>query len=93
MQYCASVLKELLSKKHAVSTCASVASAMQYIVAYTKLDLFQNFAWPFYKRVDAESLGLHDYYEMIKHPMDLGTMKKKMDNRYFDASAFFHRNS
>ena len=43
--------------------------------------LFQSFCWPFYKRVDAESLGLHDYYEMIKHPMDLGTMRKKMDAR------------
>ena len=44
-------------------------------------DFFQSFCWPFYKRVDAESLGLHDYYEMIKHPMDLGTMRKKMDAR------------
>nr|CAB3226160.1 bromodomain-containing protein 3 [Phallusia mammillata] len=42
-----------------------------------------SFAWPFYKRVDAESLGLHDYYDMIKHPMDLGTMRKKMDNREY----------
>ena len=24
------------------------------------------YAWPFYKPVDAERLGLHDYYKIIK---------------------------
>ena len=43
--------------------------------------MLQSFCWPFYKEVDAESLGLHDYYDVIKHPMDLGSMKKKMDAR------------
>lgn len=41
------------------------------------------YAWPFYKPVDAELLGLHDYHEIIKKPMDLGTVKKKMDNREY----------
>ena len=40
------------------------------------------YAWPFYKPVDAETLGLHDYHLVITKPMDLGTVKKKMDNRY-----------
>lgn len=39
------------------------------------------YAWPFYKPVDVELLKLHDYYEVIKKPMDLGTVKAKMDNR------------
>lgn len=34
-----------------------------------------NYAWPFYKPVDAEWLGLHDYHDIIKKPMDLGTVK------------------
>lgn len=33
------------------------------------------YAWPFYKPVDVEALGLHDYREIIKHPMDLSTIK------------------
>lgn len=33
------------------------------------------YAWPFYKPVDASSLGLHDYHEIIKQPMDLSTIK------------------
>lgn len=65
MKYCDSILKEMLSKKHAA------------------------YAWPFYKPVDAEALELHDYHDIIKHPMDLSTVKKKMDGRdYQDAQAF-----
>lgn len=33
------------------------------------------YAWPFYKPVDALSLGLHDYHDIIKQPMDLSTIK------------------
>lgn len=33
------------------------------------------YAWPFYKPVDAEALGLHDYHDIIKYPMDLSTVK------------------
>ena len=41
----------------------------------------QAYAWPFYKPVDAFALGLHDYHKVITHPMDLGTVKAKMDQR------------
>lgn len=33
------------------------------------------YAWPFYTPVDAAALGLHDYHEIIKCPMDLSTIK------------------
>ena len=33
------------------------------------------YGWPFYVPVDTQALGLHDYYDIIKHPMDLGTIK------------------
>ncbi|XP_059484589.1 bromodomain-containing protein 2 isoform X2 [Neocloeon triangulifer] len=46
-------------------------------------------AWPFYKPVDAELLGLHDYHDIIKKPMDLGTVKQKMDNREYRSAAEF----
>ncbi|XP_076615026.1 bromodomain-containing protein 3-like isoform X2 [Chaetodon auriga] len=47
------------------------------------------YAWPFYKPVDAQALQLHDYHDIIKFPMDLSTVKKKMDGReYLDAQAF-----
>ncbi|KAJ3615253.1 hypothetical protein NHX12_018821 [Muraenolepis orangiensis] len=47
------------------------------------------YAWPFYKPVDAQALSLHDYHDIIKHPMDLCTVKNKLDSRqYRDAQEF-----
>merc|ERR1712136_435468 len=48
-----------------------------------------SYAWPFYESVDAEGLGLSDYYETIKQPMDLGTMRKKMENRDYNTTEEF----
>ncbi|XP_039288459.1 homeotic protein female sterile [Nilaparvata lugens] len=48
-----------------------------------------SYAWPFYKPVDAEWLGLHDYHDVIKKPMDLGTVKQKMDNREYRTASEF----
>ncbi|XP_037079171.1 bromodomain-containing protein 2-like, partial [Pollicipes pollicipes] len=47
------------------------------------------YAWPFYKPVDADSLGLQDYHDIIKQPMDLGTAKSKMDNREYRTPSEF----
>merc|ERR1711937_989808 len=40
----------------------------------------QLYAWPFYQPVDVKALGLHDYYEVIKKPMDLSTIQKNIDS-------------
>ncbi|XP_004841337.1 bromodomain testis-specific protein isoform X2 [Heterocephalus glaber] len=48
-----------------------------------------SYAWPFHSPVDVNALGLHNYYDIVKNPMDLGTIKKKMDNQeYKDAYEF-----
>lgn len=47
------------------------------------------YAWPFYKPVDAEILGLHDYHDIINKPMDLGTVKQKMDERVYKTATEF----
>ncbi|XP_023724290.1 homeotic protein female sterile isoform X7 [Cryptotermes secundus] len=47
------------------------------------------YAWPFYKPVDADLLGLHDYHDIIKKPMDLGTVKQKMDSREYKTAGEF----
>ncbi|XP_013880121.1 bromodomain-containing protein 4 isoform X2 [Austrofundulus limnaeus] len=57
--YCAGLIREMLSKKHAA------------------------YAWPFYKPVDVDALGLHDYHDIIKHPMDLSTIKAKLENKQY----------
>jgi len=48
-----------------------------------------SYAWPFYKPVDTEQLDLHDYKQVIKKPMDLGTVKTKVEtNKYRTAAEF-----
>ena len=29
-------------------------------------------------QVDTDALGLHDYHQVIRHPMDLGTVKRRL---------------
>lgn len=40
-------------------------------------------AYHFYYPVDVEAFGLRDYYDIVKQPMDLSTIRKKMDNREY----------
>merc|ERR1719266_2724151 len=47
------------------------------------------YAWPFYKPVDTEQLDLHDYKQVIKKPMDLGTVRTKMESREYRSPAEF----
>lgn len=41
------------------------------------------FAWPFHQPVDTVKLNLPDYHRIIKYPMDLGTIKKRLENYYY----------
>lgn len=40
-------------------------------------------AWPFQEPVNAEETGAIDYYDVIKNPMDLQTMQKRLDEGWF----------
>lgn len=33
------------------------------------------YAWPFYNPIEATALELENYHDIIKYPMDLGTIK------------------
>lgn len=41
------------------------------------------FSWPFHQPVDAKKLNLPDYHKIIKRAMDLGTVKKRLENNYY----------
>mmetsp|Transcript_22785 Transcript_22785/g.67140 ORF Transcript_22785/g.67140 Transcript_22785/m.67140 type:complete len:513 (-) Transcript_22785:289-1827(-) len=41
-------------------------------------------SWPFKEPVDADALGIPDYYEKIKHPMDLGTVQQKLASQQYE---------
>lgn len=46
-----------------------------------------HFAWPFVVPVDSVKLKLPDYHKIIKHPMDLGTIQKRLENCYYYSAA------
>ncbi|EDQ92572.1 uncharacterized protein MONBRDRAFT_13985 [Monosiga brevicollis MX1] len=51
-------------------------------------DLFgkkhQAYAWPFYEPVDIVKLNIPDYYDVIKQPMDLGTVRTKLEEGEYE---------
>jgi E1A/CREB-binding protein len=55
------------------------------------LQLHQH-AWVFNTPVDPMELGLPDYYEVVKQPMDLGTIKKKLENGVYTKLEEFEDN-
>ena len=76
LKFCASIIKELFSKKHNVSMLMRVSKIVFYLSLSSLSPLpLQAYAWPFYQPVDATALGLHDYHTIIKKPMDLGTIR------------------
>jgi len=49
-------------------------------------------AWPFYTPVDVKKLGLHDYFDIIREPMDLGTAKAKLERGEYSTADEFANN-
>ncbi|XP_041991581.1 transcription factor GTE4-like isoform X2 [Salvia splendens] len=45
--------------------------------------------WVFNKPVDAVALGLHDYFEIIRNPMDLGTVKGRLNQNWYKSPMEF----
>lgn len=43
-------------------------------------------AWPFRHPVDAVKLNLPDYHQIIRRPMDLGTISKRLENCYYSTA-------
>lgn len=77
------------TQQHCSKPKGKLSKEMKQCNAILKELIANEYAWPFHMPVDAELLGLHDYHEIITHPMDLGTVKQKMDNReYRSANAF-----
>ncbi|KAA8526777.1 hypothetical protein F0562_008994 [Nyssa sinensis] len=45
--------------------------------------------WVFNTPVDAKALDLHDYHDIIKHPMDLGTVKSRLAKNWYKSPREF----
>jgi hypothetical protein len=45
-----------------------------------------NQSWIFHEPVDPGKLNIPDYFDVVKHPMDFGTIKKKLNNNFYSST-------
>ncbi|XP_040215975.1 bromodomain testis-specific protein isoform X2 [Rana temporaria] len=61
-----------------------LTNQLQYLEKIVLKGLWKhNFSWPFQQPVDAVKLNLPDYYKIIKNPMDLSTVRKRLEYNYY----------
>ncbi|XP_074555801.1 uncharacterized protein LOC141811671 [Curcuma longa] len=65
------------------------ASAFKSCRALLEKLMKHKFGWVFNKPVDVEGLGLYDYFLIIKHPMDLGTVKSRLADNFYETPEEF----
>jgi hypothetical protein len=69
-----------------VDTSGGTISDVAMQQCYKLLLVMKNhrWAWPFNQPVDPEKLGIPDYFNIIKKPMDLGSVEKKLLNNEYE---------
>ncbi|VDO73386.1 unnamed protein product [Schistosoma mattheei] len=78
------------SEPHAAKSHSSkiTTNQLEYIKKEVVGRLFkEKIVWPFTKPVDHQRLNLPDYPKIIKHPMDLGTIKQRLNLKFYHSSS------
>ncbi|CAH8827911.1 unnamed protein product [Trichobilharzia szidati] len=78
------------SETHAAKSHSSkiTTNQLEYIKKEVVGRLFkEKIVWPFTKPVDHQRLNLPDYPKIIKHPMDLGTIKQRLNLKFYHSSS------
>nr|XP_043624473.1 transcription factor GTE3, chloroplastic-like [Erigeron canadensis]XP_043624474.1 transcription factor GTE3, chloroplastic-like [Erigeron canadensis] len=70
------VVQKLENKKRNAQAFKSCSNLLQRLMKHKN-------GWVFNEPVDAEKLGLFDYHDFIKQPMDLGTIKERIGEGYY----------
>ncbi|CAG7716176.1 unnamed protein product [Allacma fusca] len=61
-----------------------LTTQLQYLQAVVLKAVWRHqFAWPFQQPINAVNLRIPDYHRIIKRPMDLGTIKKRLKYNYY----------
>ncbi|KAK6923230.1 NET domain [Dillenia turbinata] len=83
------------SKREAVFSVAAADTAKIVLTMMRKCKqiltkiMKHKHAWVFNTPVDVVKLGLHDYFRIIKNPMDLGTVRSKLEKKSYSSPVDF----
>ncbi|XP_023164387.1 bromodomain testis-specific protein [Drosophila hydei] len=66
-------------------------SACKAIIRNMFSKKYKGLAWIFYEPVDADLLALYDYHQIVKEPMDLSTVKYRLNSNFYANAADFAR--
>ncbi|XP_017121311.1 bromodomain-containing protein 2 [Drosophila elegans] len=64
-------------------------NACKVIIKRLFASSYRSIAWVFYEPLDAQFLGLHDYHEIVKEPMDLSTVRHRLNTGCYQTAADF----
>ncbi|GMJ09409.1 global transcription factor group E8 [Hibiscus trionum] len=78
------------SVKHASAANTTHIILMKQCEGLLKRLMNHQYGWVFNKPVDIVKLNIPDYFNVIKHPMDLGTVKKKIASGAYASPLEFH---
>ncbi|XP_055824566.1 transcription factor GTE4-like [Solanum dulcamara] len=68
--------------KHILQVFRNCCSLLQRLMKHKH-------SWVFNEPVNVKALGLHDYHDIIKHPMDLGTIKTRLSQNWYKSPMEF----
>lgn len=89
LNFCADLLARMLSGPGKPPFLSRSGPQPQNRAANTTAGFWTRVVGPFKDPVDPERDGVPDYFDVVKKPMDLSTMKAKMDRReYADETEF-----
>nr|GEV52401.1 hypothetical protein [Tanacetum cinerariifolium] len=69
-------------ERHKIQVFRSCSNLLQRLMKHKH-------GWVFNEPVNAKLLGLHDYHDFIKHPMDLGTIKSRLAQNFYKVPTEF----
>jgi hypothetical protein len=64
----------------------TTSNQLQFLLKATRALWRHHYAWPFHKPVDPVTLNLPDYFQIVKRPMDMGVIKKNLENCVYSCS-------
>ncbi|XP_016996501.2 bromodomain-containing protein 2 [Drosophila takahashii] len=78
-----------MSGKQETERASPEINACKAIIKRLFSSSYKNIAWVFYEPLDAQLLGLHDYHEIVKEPMDLSTVRHRVNTGCYQTAADF----